>query len=61
MNEYAIRGAFIPPTKKAELIAKINEYKNRSEKSDKILQKFNNPPKISILIIRRIIYVLCNK
>lgn len=37
MNEYAIRGAFIPPTKKAELIAKINEYKNRSEKSDKIL------------------------
>ncbi len=29
MNEYAIRGAFIPPTKKAELIAKINEYKNR--------------------------------
>ena len=37
MNEYAIRGAFISPTKKAELIAKINEYKNRSEKSDKIL------------------------
>lgn len=37
MNEYAIRGAFILPTKKEELIAKINEYKYTSEKNNKTL------------------------
>ena len=37
MNKYAIRGAFIPPTKKASLIAQIDKYKNAPEKNNKIL------------------------
>ena len=37
MNEYAIRGAVILPTKKEELIAKISEYKYTSEKNNKTL------------------------
>ena len=37
MNKYAIRGAFIPTTKKASLIAQIDKYKNAPEKNNKIL------------------------
>ena len=37
MNKYAIRGAFIPPTKKESLIAQIDKYKNAPEKNNKIL------------------------